>query len=75
MNLDDFVAKFAEQFDDTDPAEITKDTVFHDLEEWGSLTGMSVIAMARAVYGKTISGAEIRSCVTVEDLFNVISAK
>ena len=75
MNLEEFVNYFAEQFDDTDPSEIQADTAFHDLEEWSSLTGMSVIAMAKTIYGKSLTGTELRSCVTVEDLFNLLSSK
>lgn len=75
MELKEFIENFAEQFDDTDASEITASTVFHDLEEWGSLVGMGVIALAKTQYGKTITGAEIKSCVTVEDLFNLIKNK
>lgn len=75
MNLEEFVNIFAEQFDDTDPSEIQASTAFHDLEEWSSLTGMSVIAMAKTIYGKSLTGSELRSCVTVEDLFNLLSSK
>lgn len=75
MNKSDFLADFANQFDDTDASEIQMDTRFHDLEEWSSLIGMSIIAMARTQYGKTISGKEIRECVTVKDLFNLIESK
>lgn len=75
MELNEFVANFAEQFDDTDASEIKASTVFHDLDEWSSLTGMSVIALAKTQYGKTITGAELRACVTVEDVFNLISKK
>ena len=75
MELKDFLMNFAEQFDDTDPEEIKSDTVFHDLEEWSSLTGMGVIALAKTEYGKTITGAELRVCVTVEDVFNLIASK
>lgn len=75
MELNEFVANFAEQFDDTDASEILASTVFHDLDEWSSLTGMGVIALAKAEYGKTITGAELRACVTVEDVFNLINNK
>ena len=75
MELTEFILNFAEQFDDTDPSEITATTAFHDLDEWGSLIAMSVIAMAKTQYGKTITGSEIKSCVTVEDLFNLINNK
>lgn len=75
MELEKFVADFADQFDDTDASEIQANTVFHDLEEWSSLTGMGVIALAKTEYGKTITGAELRECVTVEDVFNLIAKK
>ena len=75
MELNEFVANFAEQFDDTDASEIQASTVFHDLEEWSSLTGMGVIALAKTEYGKAITGAELKACVTVEDVFNLIKNK
>jgi len=75
MELKEFIKIFAEQFDDTDASEITATTVFHDLEEWGSLTAMGVIAFVKTEYGKTITGKEMKECVTVEDLFNLISSK
>ena len=75
MELKEFVANFAEQFDDTDASEIQADTEFHELDEWGSLVGMGVIAMVKTTYGKTITGKEIRECVTVEDLFNLVASK
>jgi acyl carrier protein len=75
MELNEFVANFAEQFDDTDASEIQASTVFRDLDEWSSLTGMSVLAMAKTEYGKAITGAELKACVTVEDVFNIIKNK
>ena len=75
MELKEFVANFADQFDDTDPSVIQAETKFHDLEEWSSLTGMSIIAMAKTHFGKTITGKEIRDCETVEDLFHLIASK
>lgn len=75
MDKNQFLANFADQFDDTDASEITLSTEFHNLDEWGSLTGMGVIAMVKTTYGKTITGKEIRECVTVEDLFNLVASK
>lgn len=75
MDLKDFLANFAEQFDDTDVSEIQANTEFHELEEWSSLTGMGVIAMAKTQYKKTITGSELKACVIVEDVFNLINNK
>lgn len=75
MELNEFIARFVELLDDTDASEITANTAFHDLEEWSSLVGMGVIAMAKIRYGKTITGPEIKACTTIEDLFNQIKNK
>lgn len=75
MELNEFIKNFAEQFDETEPEEITAETEYHEIEEWSSLTGMSIIAMVKTQYKKTITGKEIRSCKTVGDLFNLVSSK
>ena len=75
MELQSFIANLADQFDDTDPSEITATTKFQELDEWSSLTTMIVIAFINTEYGKNITGAEIRNCETVEDLYNFISSK
>jgi len=75
MELNDFIANFAEQFDETDPQEIQAETAFHDLEEWGSLVAMATMAMVKTQYGKTVTGADLRQCVTVKDLFDLVNAK
>lgn len=75
MELNEFVAQFAEQFDDTDASEIQATTLFHDLDEWSSLTGMGVIALSKTEYGKSITGMELKACNTVEDVFNLIKNK
>lgn len=75
MEINEFISNFADQLDDTNVSDIQSDTVFKELEEWSSLTAMGIIAMVKTVYGKSITGKEIRSCDTIEDLFNLVSSK
>lgn len=75
MELKDFIANFAEQFDDTDASEITAATEFKNLDEWSSLIALSVIAMVDEEYDVTIKGDDIRNSNTIEDLFNAVKAK
>jgi len=72
MELKDFIENFTNQFDDTDESVFTPDCHFQELEEWGSLTALGVIAFVKTEYGKKITGQEIRSCTTIEDLFNLV---
>ena len=72
MELKEFIENLAEQFDDTDITEIQPNTEYQELDEWSSLTAMSIIAMVKTQFGKTITGREIRKCQTVEELFNLV---
>lgn len=74
-SLEEFVQLFAEQFDETDASEITAATVFHDLDEWSSLVGLSVIAMVDEEFDVALKGDDVKNSVTVEDLYNRVVAK
>lgn len=73
--LEEFVALFAEQFDEIDASEITATTVFHDLDEWSSLIGLSIIAMVDEEFDIALKGDDIKNAVTVEDVYNNVKAK
>lgn len=75
MDLKEFVQLFAEQFDDTPIESFTPSTDFKALEEWGSLVALSVIAMVDEKFEKRVTGAELKSVSTVEDLYNLIQTK
>lgn len=75
MELKDFVANFADQFEDTDPEEITAQTKFHDLDEWDSLIALAVLNMTEKKMGKKITFDDMKKCVTIENLYNVILSK
>lgn len=73
MNITEFVQNFADQFEETEG--INADTTFHDLEEWGSLIGLSIIAMVDDEYDVVIKGDELRACVTVQDVYDLVNSK
>ena len=75
MELNEFIANFADQFEDPDPEEITAVTKFHDLEEWDSLIALAILNMTEKKYGRKITFDEMKACVTVNDLFTLIEKK
>ena len=75
MEIKEFIQNFASQFDDTDASEFTANTEFRELDEWSSLTALSVIAMVDDEYGVTLKGDEMRGAKTIEELFNVVKSK
>ena len=75
MELKEFIANFADQFEDTNPEEITAETKFHDLEEWDSLIALAILNMTEKKMGKKITFDDMKKCDTIENLYNVILAK
>lgn len=75
ISLENFVALFAEQFDETDASEITATTVFHDLDEYSSLIALSIMSMVDDEFDVQLKGDDMRSAVTVEDLYNTVKSR
>lgn len=75
MEIKEFIENFAAQFDDTDASVFTPETVFHELDEYSSLIALSIIAMVDEEYDVTLKGDDMRSAVTIEDLFNIVKNK
>jgi len=75
MTLDEFVKAFAAELEETPEEMITSTTEYKTLDEWGSLTALSIIAMVDENLDKSITGADLRSVNTVEELYNLVMAK
>ncbi len=75
MEIKEFIQNFADQFEDTDASVFAPETVFHDLDEWSSLVGLSLIAMIDDEYDVTIKGDELRASKTINDVFELVKSK
>lgn len=75
MELNQFIENFASQFEETDACEFTAETVFKSLGEWSSLMALSIIAMIDEEYDVQINGKDVRSAVTIGDLYDIVKQK
>lgn len=75
MEIKIFLDNFANILDDTDVNLVKAETIFRDLEEWDSLTALSLIAMADEEYSVKLTGDDIKSSTTLQDIFEIISNK
>ncbi len=75
MELNEFVNLIADQFDETPKDIFNASTKFRELEEYDSLVALSIIAMVDEEMEIKISGADIRTCETIEDLFKLSASK
>ncbi|MBO7595479.1 MAG: acyl carrier protein [Bacteroidales bacterium] len=75
MEINEFVEKVADLFEDTDKSEIQIDTKFKELDEWSSIMALNVIAMVDDEYDVLLRGDDIRTACTIRDLFNIANSK
>lgn len=75
MELKDFIANFAAQFDDTEESVFTAETKFRELDEWSSLLALSIIAMVDEEYDVQLKGEEMRATKTIQELFDLVASK
>lgn len=75
MDLNVFLEKFSDQFEDIDRENIAFDTHYKTLESWDSLTAFSIQAMIEDDYSVEISGEDLKTVDTVEELFLLVKSK
>lgn len=75
MEIKDFIANFADQFDEVDVDKLTSETNFRDLDEWSSLVALSVIAMVDDEYEVELKADEMRKTNTIQELFDLVNSK
>jgi len=75
MELNDFLKKFASVFEETPIEKFSGDTKYMEMEEWGSLVALSVIAMVDDEYEVELQGDDIRNSNTINDLFEIIKSR
>lgn len=75
MNIQEFINKFEDVFDDIDISTLKPETNFRELEEWSSLLALSTMAMINEEYDVILTADEMRSANTFDTLFEVVKSK
>lgn len=75
MDEKKFIENFAEQFDEMDPANLSLNTKFRDLEEWSSLVALSVMAMCMEEYDVILSANEMEHAEQIADIYSIVKSR
>jgi acyl carrier protein len=75
MDVNDFVKKFAGQFDNTPESMFKPTTRFRDIDEWDSMIALAIMAMADEQYDVRITPDEMTNSQTIEELYNIVASK
>ncbi len=69
--MEEFIKNFFDVFDETDINQLKPETHFRNLEEWSSLHALATMNMIEQFYGKKITAEEMRTMMTIQDLYNI----
>lgn len=72
MEINEFIEKFAEAIELDGTSILTPETEFRTLDEWDSLSYLSVIAMIDEEFDVQIETPEFKQLKTIEDLYNTV---
>ncbi len=74
MTIEEFVEKVQDELQDTPAEQITAETNYKELDEWGSLASLALISMVDEEYGKLITGADVRARNSVKELWEFVES-
>lgn len=75
MEKEKFIQKIAFQFDDTDIKEFSGETNFKELEEYSSLTALSIVGVIDEDYEILITVNDLKAVNTIDELFELLKSK
>lgn len=70
-----FIADIRNQFENPEKVQIDFETIFRNIDDYDSLTGMSILVILKDEYGVDIPDDQYRRLATVEDLYNYVRDK
>jgi acyl carrier protein len=75
MKIEDLIEKLEEEFDDVEAGVLRPDFNIRDIEGWGSMHVLVVIALIDSEYDVLLSGSDLTNTETISDLFEVVQKK
>lgn len=75
MKKDLFISNFVEEFEELNKSEVTFEDKFRDFDEWDSMTAMMIIAMIDEKYEVVVEPEELKLCITIGEIFNLVESK
>lgn len=72
MDINEFILKLQGEFEDIPAGFLKPETKITDIEGWGSMHALIVIALIDTEYGVTLKGDELRKVQSVQELYDMV---
>ena len=72
MDKQKLINNFTEMLEESPSTPMTENTIIRDLDEWDSMTALSLMAMIDEEYGLDLNPKQLESIITINDLFSFL---
>lgn len=74
MDINSFIENFKEAAEIEKNCSLLPETVFRNLDEWSSLSALSILAMVDEEYDVQLKADEMRKTNTIQELFDLVKS-
>jgi acyl carrier protein len=75
MDIQEFITKLEAEIEDLPPGSLKPDTDYRKIAQWSSMHALIVIAFVDANFNVQLTGPDLRSTNTINDLYNLVRQK
>ena len=75
ISVNEFTEKLEAEFEDLQKGTLTPDTDYRAINGWSSMHALIVIAFVDANFDVLLTGIDLKSTKTINDLYNLIQHK
>ncbi|HRD40036.1 MAG TPA: acyl carrier protein [Bacteroidia bacterium] len=75
MSINEFIQKLEAEFEDMPQGTLKAETDYRSIKGWSSMHALIIIAFIDINFNITLSGADLKSTQTVQDLYNLVQQK
>ncbi len=75
ISIEEFITKLEEEFDDVQSGSLQANTNYREIENWGSMHALIIIALVDTEWDVSLSGNDLKSTNTIQELYDKVASK
>ena len=75
MDINSFIEKIENEFDFIVKGTLKPETDYRELQQWGSMQALILMALIVTDYKIVVTGGEIVKCNTISELYHLVESK
>lgn len=75
ITIEEFIAKLEEEFDDVSSGSLKASTNYREIDNWGSMHALIIIALVDTEWDVSLNGSDLKSTNTIQELYDIVASK